>query len=643
MISFNSKEINYWKENIIIIKNLDINEDLVFFLLIDSKDKIFAELFLNKSLDFITWTLSNNNIYKDFTNIIESLNSFIRNWFKDKQDLHKKTSIIIWVNYKNRLYFSNIWKSSAYLVKSTNEKSEITQKDDIDNEFTFISEWILENNDILIFSWTRLLDYLSYSDFNNKSGWQNLENINNKIQEILDDEKIATNVWLLSMKYNEENIKKLPPNNTKEKVYSSFLKLLDNKITKLSFAYFLFIKDNLIKNKKNKNILFTIWIIISFFILFNIISWVFNNKNIDWTKNNKTPNIEDISSYIKTANNSKNNPELFNEYLEKAEENIKILEEKKLFLNQIKKLKEEISLSKQVFKQIQWFNESDERLVYTLNNSSNIKIIEINYKIYVISKNWVLWPILEKNKASNFVCDILEKNDYFIDAIEYNNNILLLTKSSKVVEFKTNWIFSFKDVQNQNFWWNNKKIDKYNSNIYLLDKDKDQILKHTTNNWWKTFNKAEEYLKKEDETSWLNIVDIAIDWDIIILKNNMSLLKRVSNKKNASYVLEKYQIKKLLDETGFKIENNNQNISLKTTASLKSPNKYLYILLNDKIWIFKTISWIYSLTYLWQIEWANYKIIDFHIVKDWELYILNEKWVFKLSFEVSDDKLKIIN
>ena len=48
-----------------------------------------------------------------------------------------------------------------------------------------------------------------------------------------------------------------------------------------------------------------------------------------------------------------------------------------------------------------------------------------------------------------------------------------------------------------------------------------------------------------------------------------------------------------------------------------------------------------SLTYIWQIEWATKTIKDFYVNYDWEITVLNESWIYKLTFEISDDKVII--
>jgi hypothetical protein len=65
--------------------------------------------------------------------------------------------------------------------------------------------------------------------------------------------------------------------------------------------------------------------------------------------------------------------------------------------------------------------------------------------------------------------------------------------------------------------------------------------------------------------------------------------------------------------------------------------------MNNKIWIFKTNSTNFkdtkSLTYIWQIEWDTKEIKDFYVNHDWEIEVLNENWIYKINFEISDDRL----
>jgi hypothetical protein len=209
----------------------------------------------------------------------------------------------------------------------------------------------------------------------------------------------------------------------------------------------------------------------------------------------------------------------------------------------------------------------------------------------------------------------------------------LLTSLSKVVKFTKNWYFSYIDVTWQSKWEKSKEIDSYGQNIYLVWQQDNQIYKHPV--FWNEFKAWSKYLNDGDLTQIWEILSIAIDWGVYILKKDLSIIKFFSK----PYRLEKIVINKLPEN--YKVESKGSIIDLKSRADLN----YVYLLMNNKIWIFKTNSNDYkstkSLTYIWQIEWAKEEIKDFYINHDGEIELLNNKWIYKINFEISDDKLLI--
>jgi hypothetical protein len=74
---------------------------------------------------------------------------------------------------------------------------------------------------------------------------------------------------------------------------------------------------------------------------------------------------------------------------------------------------------------------------------------------------------------------------------------------------------------------------------------------------------------------------------------------------------------------------------------------YVYLLLNNKIWILKPDTKFYketkSLNYLWQIE-SNWKqIVNFFVEKDWTIVLLNKNWIYNISFNENDGKILVNN
>jgi hypothetical protein len=208
----------------------------------------------------------------------------------------------------------------------------------------------------------------------------------------------------------------------------------------------------------------------------------------------------------------------------------------------------------------------------------------------------------------------------------------LLTSDSKIVKFTKNGYFSYMDVAWQKTWEKAKEIVSYAQNIYLIWDD-NQINKHVL--YWNSFKAANTYLKKDDLTQIWEILSVSVDGWFYILKKDLSIIKFYSK----PYRIETITLNKL--PKNYNQDETNTIIDLKTRADLS----YVYLLMNNKIWVFKPNTKNYkntkSLTYIGQIEWSKDEIKDFFVNHDWEVVILNNKWLYKITFEISDDRLLI--
>lgn len=364
-------------------------------------------------------------------------------------------------------------------------------------------------------------------------------------------------------------------------------------------------------------------------IIFNVVDISTQNTQ----KENTQIELQQAKQYVQLAADNVINLDTFETNINLAEELITKIEEQNLFLDDINKLKDDISILKKQFNKVETFSNNEENAIYTWDLTNSSKILKLNEKPYIINEKWVYWPILANQEAKIYTFNSLESNEIFVDAIEFWNDIIILTNQSKIVRFTSNWYFEFSDVINQDTWEKAKKIDTYNSNIYLLWKENSQIFKHASS--WTNFASAKWYLEKDDLTQIWNILSFTIDWAFYLLKEDLSIIKFYSN----WYRIEKIMLNNLPEN--YDIEEWNTKINLSTRNDLN----YVYLLMNNKIWVFKPNSINYtdtkSLTYIWQIE-SNWSYIkDFYINYDWELLILNDTWIYKLNFEISDDKIII--
>ncbi len=633
MFEISSKKVDFGKKNIIIKRNINLDKKLDCFILINTNDSRLWELILNNILDFIIDKISKKNTYNDFSIALESVNAFIKNWKKDS-DEKVKLDIIIWILNDNNYIFSNIWKASCYLINNKDEVIELTNKEDNKKEFNFVSSGEIKNNEIIVSSTRRLLNYLSKSDL---LDWlilsEDINIFNKNIKNILMSEVLEKNIWISSLKYLSENSESTSLNKV-DLIKDNLLKFFDNKISKNILWYILVLKDKLNSSSKNiKNIVFLSWILIAVFFLYSILSTVAWITTQNEQKELAKENIIKAKTYIRIASENIANPDSFDLNIQNAEKLVSDIEKNKIFLNDVEKINDNINILKKQFNKIEIFNPNPENIIYEEKFENPIQITKNKLKPYVIIAKGVIWPIIPNTKAKKYIFSSLEENETFIDSAFIWDNMYLLTSSSKIVKFTKNWYFSYMDVSWQQTWEKAKEILSYAQNIYLIWKDDNQINKHSL--YSNKFKASNEYLKKDDLTQIWDILSVSIDWSFYILKKDLSIIKFYSN----PYRIEKLTINKL--PKNYNLDDNNKIIDLKTRSDLN----YVYLLLNNKIWIFKPNTKNYkntkSLTYIWQIEWSKYKIKDFYINYDWEIVVLNDKWLYKISFEISDDRLLI--
>lgn len=627
MFDFSSKILDFWKKNIVINRKINLDKGLECFLLISSANHTLADNILNKILDLIIDKVWKEDSYSDFSLALQNINLFLKEWDKDSED-DFKINVIIWILDENTFLFSEIWKVSCYLIKNNLELLEVTDKNFNKKQFWYISSGELSEGEIIVMWSHKLTNYLSNSDFLDWARLESLEDFNKNIVEILSWEIIEKNLGITSIKYNF-----IWP--VKDKKYNFLffkehsIKLLDNNFSKKTIASYFILKDKINKKSKSiKNIVFTLWILLSFFLLYSIVlNIVWNNSYIE-KKIEYTEDLEKAKTFVVVASENINNQDLFNLNINKAEDIITIIKWEKLFSNDLNKMKDDIWILKKQFNWVEIFDENATNKIFAEKIDWAIKTLKKDNKLYIVSKNSVILFNSEENNLKPYIFENLENEEFFVDATVLINDIVLLTNKSKVVTFNK-WYFNFADVNWQKIWQNSKNIESYWKNIYLLWQNDNQIYKHSKSGV--RFTSALSYLKETDaETIW-NIKSIAIDWWIYILKDDLSMLKFFASPK---YRLEKLTLNKL--PKNYNIEDDTK-IEIKTRANLN----YVYMLLNNKIWIFKPNRKVYndvkSLMYLWQIEWKNYKIIDFYPSHDWEIIVLNEWWIYKLSFDINEE------
>ncbi len=613
-------------DNLVLSKKMEVWESHVF-LILDTDNKKIADLLLNKVIDLLVENLLDDDIYNSFSKTLEKINLFLKEIKIEEQEVN--INLIIWVLDKTwNLFFSKIWKASVYLVRNLNEISEITDRKSKFEEFTFVSSWKLESWDLIFFANKRLLNYLAKSDLIEVWAKEDLEKAWEWIVKILKEEKTKSNISFISLKFLwDPSIEKKSEND------DSFLSFLFVRIKKFYKIFVKFLKKLLKKNKILKNFILILGIIISIYILYIFISSVLNVWGLSSKIEDAKKEITVAKKYINMANHAleQENKELFNLNITKAENIVNDLKTKKVLRDDVKKLASDIYIFQKEFNKVSVYSPKKENLIYPLEKKDFVKILKTsNKKVYIIWKKSVTWPIIEWLKVkTNYFSDIW--NDEFIDAIDVNWVIMLLTKNSRVVKFSWEKKFSYIDVSWQAKWENAKIIKSFWRNIYLVERKTNQIYKHSflTST---SYKEGLAYIPKDDLLWIWKILAIWIDGGFYIFNDDLKIKKFFRDKKQ----LNTLQLKRL--PLNFKWDKKS-----KVDIILPDNNKFLYLLMNNKIWVFKVDfpnanRKVKTLIYVWQIENEEWKIISF-IEKDENFFILTDKWIYKVITNFKrDDK-----
>lgn len=634
MLQTDLKKIDSQWENIIKSYTLNLDDNLDCFILFSCKDQSLADLLYHKVTDAIIDRIHPKNVYKDFSNALENINAFIRNW-KHEDGKIKWLHAIVWVYSKKTFLFSTIWKASCYLFNSWWDIIEATDSDDRSKDFSFISSWDIASGEVMILSTIRLLDILSRDDIADGLYNGNISTSSDNIYNILIWENIIKNVGLIHFQKKLE-YKKISGFNY-ENISHCILTACDNIVVKRTLGYLYHIKDRLIsQSKRVKQILLWVWALSSAIFLYMILSSFLSVANTVSSTDSMRQELLSAQENIQVASQNMNNEDTFTLNINQANDIINSLEAEKLFLSDIQTLKDRMSILQKQFNGIETFTTNNENTVYSFGGTGEkiVKIVSISNKVYVVHPDGITGPIFSGKESEKHIFTDMSDGDNFIDATIFDSNIVLLTDSGKVVNFAKNNFFSYSDVLGQDTWGDSPIVTSYASNIYMLSNQRNQILMHRRNG--QNYNAGVSYLTDEDAISTERILSLAIDGWIYILKLDGSVVKLY---RSPQYRLESLVLNNLPKNYNFDNLNSEKLPSIRARINLS----YVYMLLDNRILVFKPNTTNFrdtkSLNYIGQIEWKDIIIDDFNVDNDGEILVASSSWVYKLEFEVSDNGL----
>lgn len=632
MLTSDIKNIDFGGKNFVKSHIVNLDKELDCVILLSVKDQKLKDLLYNKILDALIDRVHPKNVYKDFSSALENINAFLSNWKVDNEKV-RWLHAIIGIYHGKSFLFSTVWKASCLLYNSHGDVIEVTDKADDPKDFSFISSGDIAYGEVLIVSTLRILDILSKDDIKDGLEFGDIERSGNNIEHILLHEHSGKNVWFVSL---QKQVKVESSQNAfLEKISYWFFRLCDNSFIKRAIGYMYHIRDKIdYKSQRSRQALFGIWMLVSVFLLYSIIGWFFqiasNSQDLEWAKQD----FIIAQDHIAKASENMNDADAFMLHIEAAEEIIWELEKEQLFLHDVEKLKGNVSILQKQFNGIESFETKAENTLFSFQESQKIvKVLSVSNKVYVVHDRSITGPILQWSDVENFVFEELSENDSFIDAAVYDSNIVLMTQMGKVVNFAKNNYYSYVDVSDQETWEKSPLIASYGANLYLLSENRKQILRHKK--IANGYDAWTNYLKDEDAQNIWNILSIAIDGGIYILKDDGSVVKLF---RSPEYRLEGIVLNNLPKNYDFSKESSHIP-SIRARANLS----YVYMLYDNKVLVFKpnTIRYqdVKSLNYLGQIEGKDIVIEDFYVDNDGEVFVASQGWVFKLEFDIWEEDI----
>jgi len=94
MFEISVKKIDFEKQNTIIKKNINLDNNLDCFILISSSNSRLSENLINNTLEYLIDKVSKDDTYNDFMIALEHLNSYLKTWRIDQEEKEELDMII---------------------------------------------------------------------------------------------------------------------------------------------------------------------------------------------------------------------------------------------------------------------------------------------------------------------------------------------------------------------------------------------------------------------------------------------------------------------------------------------------------------------------------------------------------------------
>jgi len=636
MIEIEKNSISGWENTFQKVHTIQIDTNLDCIILINTPDSRLGELLFTKILDSIIDSIHPKTVYKDFQNALESVNNFMSSW-SENDSVMWELDIFIGIQDIQTLYFSTVWRASSYLINNDVDIVEVTDRTEIPKKFHHILSGDLMKWETILIASRRVLDPLSKDDLREvflqaPHTLASSEMLEHSFRS--QDSSLEISYVILKNLHADEKVSSAAEYYTMMKHF--WLKLLDNNFTKKSLGYVNVLRTKVSEQSHSyRQYLYLGAFFLSACILYIVISSFFS---LTTSTQNTEILKEDLilaQQSIVTASKNMNNPDIFNLNMDIASQKIDELENEQIFLSDLEKLQNDMSILRKQFDGIESFIPTEDTTLVTFDIDKNISaLIEREGRLYAIHSRSITGPIWWWFTSEEYIFEDLQDDDMFIDAEAYDGGIMIISKKWKVIKFSDSNFFSFVDVLNQDTWEKSPTLWSYGSNIYMISDSKNQILMHRASGT--AYAAGVSYLKEEDASAIEEIYSIAIDWGIYILNNKGEMLKLF---RSPTYRLESLSLNSLPKNYDFSDFSGYDIPSIRAGINLSN----VYMLYKNKVLVFEANSNRYQdtkfLIFRGQIEAQGDSIEDFYVSDDGEIFLATESGIYKINFDIIDEKL----
>lgn len=383
-------------------------------------------------------------------------------------------------------------------------------------------------------------------------------------------------------------------------------------------------------------------LIVSIVLLYIILSWLMKSQYAIFVPQKYRDILAEARVELTNASRSMDKPEQFWPAVIKARELLQQVKDKGVLQIDVEEIEKEIAVLEKNINKVVSLNNEQYSPVYTFGQNTTttpFSMYMFDKKLYFVTQKSIIGPYITWETPREYA---IPGGDSAVSSdIDSDGRIYLTSSSGKIYLFDKGSINSLW-VQQVGGWDENTDISVYNSNIYLLSRDKKQVYKHRKQSENMYTGKS---LVITPETQTNPIVNMDIDGSVWLLtsKDGGLITEKI-------LTAPKYERRGIV-MNGLGINRFTNTDPLVTKIYADAAFQEIYILADNRIWVFmpnsKRFNDVRSLTYIGQIDVPNITITDMTVQQTGdirEIFFWSPKsGIFSTKFTVKDNKIHIFS